>query len=418
MTLGWSAPGVTGPITADAAENLVWATGSGFLWGLDATTGAVAKKYSLSLDSAQHFPTPKVVSNWVVIEKSGQEVAGFPTPANPSGVAWTSAVLDGEVQSAPVIVGNTVVVATEHDSLYGLDLATGNHLWGPTSIGTAEPLADIQNLGGVAGCGNIDPLGVTSNLGYDPITSKVYAVGERETGTNTPHLPEFVLVAADPATGVLSFQSTSITTPLGTDIPRQQQRAGLLATNGKVYVGFGGLAGDCGTYHGYVVAASETNGSVVGSFQVAPAPSRAGAVWGTSGPVADSAGNVYATTGNSFGAPSPPATDWSDAVVKLNASAGLLDYFQPPQWRADNNSDLDLGSTGPVLTPSQTQVFVIGKQHDAFLLNVSSLGGADHNTPVGTINACPSGMAFGQNAMIGSSGYVACSSGLRQVHLS
>ena len=142
-------------------------------------------------------------------------------------------------------------------------------------------------------------------------------------------------------------------------------------------------------------------------------------MWGTSGPVADSSGNVYATTGNSFNAPGPPGTDWSDALLKLNSSAGLLDYFQPPQWRADNNSDLDLGSTGPVLTPSQTQVFVIVKQHDAFLLNVSSPGGADHNTPVGTINACPSpAMAFGQNAVIGASAYVACSSGLRQVHLS
>jgi len=360
-----------------------------------------------------------VVNNWVVVEKSGQRVEGFPTPANATGVAWTSAVLDGEVQSAPVIVGSTVVVATEHDSLYGLNLLNGTTSWGPTNFGTPEPLADIQSIGGVGGCGNINPLGVTSNLAYDPNTSRVYAVGERETGTTTPHPPEFVVVGVNPTDGSVTLNPSSLNTPLGANVARQQQRAGLLAANSNIYVGFGGLAGDGGNYHGYVVAASETNGSVVGSFQVAPSPSNAGAVWGTSGPVADSSGNVYATTGNSFNAPGPPGTDWSDALLKLNSSAGLLDYFQPAQWRTDNSSDLDLGSTGPVLTPSQTQVFVVGKQHDAFLLNVSSLGGADHNTPVGTINACPSpAMAFGQNAVIGASAYVACSSGLRQVHLS
>jgi hypothetical protein len=43
-----------------------------------------------------------------------------------------------------------------------------------------------------------------------------------------------------------------------------------------------GSGGDCDSYHGFVVAASETDGHVVGSFQVAPA-NNGGAVWGTSG---------------------------------------------------------------------------------------------------------------------------------------
>ena len=130
MSLGWSAPGITGPIAAGATENLVWATGAGKLWGLNAATGVVVAQHVLALDGVQHFPTPNVVSNWVVIESS-KRVAGFPTPANPTGVAWTSAVLDGEVQSAPVIVGATVVVATENDSLYGLSLLDGHTLGVP-----------------------------------------------------------------------------------------------------------------------------------------------------------------------------------------------------------------------------------------------------------------------------------------------
>jgi len=45
-------------------------------------------------------------------------------------------------------------------------------------------------LCGVAGCGNIDPLGVTSNLAYDPITSKVYAVGEQERHDDTTSIDD------------------------------------------------------------------------------------------------------------------------------------------------------------------------------------------------------------------------------------
>lgn len=319
-------------------------------------------------------------------------------------------------------------MATEGDSLYGLDLLTGHIVWGGTAaaptanFGTPEPLAEVQSLGGVPGCGNINPLGVTSNVVYDPTTTKVYAVGERETGTTSPHPPEFVMVSVDPTNGALTVPASNLNAPLGLDVPRQQQRAGLAAANGNVYVGFGGLAGDCGNYHGYVVKASEATGAVVGSFEVAAANggNGAGAVWGTSGPVIDSSGNVYASTGNSFNWPAS-GTDYSDAVVKLSpamtgATTAPADYFQPTVWRSDNAVDADLGSSGPVFAASQTQLFEIGKQHLAFLLNTSSLGGADHETPIGTVNAC-SGVADGSNAVIGLSAYVACSSGMQQVHL-
>ena len=65
-------------------------------------------------------------------------------------------------------------------------LLDGHTLWGPTNFGTPEPLADIQSLGGVPNCGNINPLGVTSNVVADQTTGTVYAVGERETGVALP----------------------------------------------------------------------------------------------------------------------------------------------------------------------------------------------------------------------------------------
>ena len=136
-----------------------------------------------------------------------------------------------------------------------------------------------------------------------------------------------------------------------------------------------------------MVAVKEDGTGIAGSYEVAnntPA-NHAGAVWGTSGPVLDGAGNVYATTGNSF-SPPPTGNDQSDGALKLSAGAGLLDFFQPPSWPADNAVDLDLGSTWPVFVG--TDVFVLGKQRTAFLLAPSSLGGTDHQMPVGIAPQC------------------------------
>lgn len=42
--------------------------------------------------------------------------------------AWT-ANLDGVVQASPLVVGKTVIAATEHNTVYGLDRRTGRVLW-------------------------------------------------------------------------------------------------------------------------------------------------------------------------------------------------------------------------------------------------------------------------------------------------
>jgi hypothetical protein len=229
------------------------------------------------------------------------------------------------------------------------------------------------------------------------------------------------------ADGSVTLAPTTIDPPSmssGSDtISAHQQRAGLLAANGNVYIGFGGLVGDCFTYHGWVVAASESSGSIVGSFQ-ATAVSNAGAVWATGAPAHDSSGNVYASTGNGQGSPSS-GTDYSDAVVKISASMSgatiaPVDYFQPTEWRSDNNADADLGSAAPVLLPNGTQLFIIGKQHNAFLLNTSSLGGGGtHETPAARLDNACAGEVFGQNAIIPATNsvYIACSDGMRQIHL-
>ena len=400
------------------------------------STGAIEHAYPVPLDGSEHFPTPDVSANgqWVVMESGQKVVAVQPNVTPDNSVAWTSnsggaaLSLDGIVQARPLIVGSVVVVPTENDSLYGLSLTTGAKQWGPVSLGTPETQAHNDSLPDVRGCGNIWPLGITSNPVLAP-NGSVYAVGEVQTG-NTPGAdpPVFKIMAVNPADGTPAVAPTAIdpasmtTTPV--EIWAEQQRAGLVTANNTIYVGFGGLSGDCGTYHGYEVAVSEA-GNLVGDLETT-ANTNAGAIWATAGAAVDSAGTVYVSTGNSTQTPAT-GTDYSDSVLAITPtllSGGAhvtapSDYFQPAEWQSDNNADADLGSAAPVLLPNGTQLFIIGKQHNAFLLTTSSLGGGDHHTPADRLNGACSGESFGQNAALGNAAYFNCSnSGMWQVHIS
>ena len=129
-----------------------------------------------------------------------------------------------------------MIAATENDSIYALDDATGKVVW-RTHVGTPVPLAGLP-------CGNIDPLGITGTPVYDAGNGLVYAVAE----TSGYH---HVLIGLSVADGAVEVER-DIPTPDGQ--PRyDQQRPGLAIEDGRVYVAFGGLYGDCGPYRGSVV---------------------------------------------------------------------------------------------------------------------------------------------------------------------
>jgi outer membrane protein assembly factor BamB len=341
-------------------------------------------------------------------------LAAVAPPARAATVrtSWHSPSLDGTVQGAPVVVGDVVVVATEHDALYGLSLRDGHRLWGPRRVGQPVPLSVVASKSPSAdGCGDIDPLGITSSLVVDPTTPpRVFAVAEvLGPGDAVAH----DLVGVDPVTGKVLVGPTPIDPPAMTHPELEQQRAGLTFANGRVYVGFGGLYGDCGDYHGFVVAANPDGSGIAGTFEAADAGGgdRAAAVWATDSPPVDAAGHLYIATGNSEDAPGPPTFDYGDSVVALDPSLNVVSAFQPSTYEADNASDLDLGSTAPVPV-GDGQLFELGKQEKAFLLNGANLGGTDHHTPLASIDSCG---AFGANATLGTSVFVACRNSLQQI---
>jgi outer membrane protein assembly factor BamB len=285
-------------------------------------------------------------------------VAG-PSPAD-ARRAW-SAELGAAVYGEPVVLGERVFAGTERNRVVALDRRTGRRLWSHT-IGT--PLTDVQQR---AGCGNIDPLGITSTLAVDPQRGEVFAVGEVDLGNGAV---EHRLVGLDAATGAVKLEE-SVDPPLGVgeESVHLLQRAALALGNGRVYIGFGGNIGDCGSYHGWLVGASETTKGDLVSFEVAQ-DGEGGAIWLSGGaPAIGADGSVYVTTGNAN--PLPTGRDrfeHTESVVKLTPELHVLAAFKDP----DAGGDEDLATGNPVLLPGGL-VFAVGKTDVGYLLAASDL---------------------------------------------
>jgi outer membrane protein assembly factor BamB len=295
------------------------------------------------------------------------------------------------VYAAPLVVDGEVIVATEHNSLYALDAQSGQMLW-HTSVGTPVPLTDLP-------CGNIDPLGITGTPVYDPQTGLIFAVAEIEG-------PGHVLVGLDLKTGQVKVRR-QVDAP-GTSPQAQQQRAALALYGGRVYIAFGGLYGDCGDYHGLVVA-SRTDGT--GPLLTYQVPTSQGGIWAPSGPVIDSQGNLYVSVGN--GAATRGNWDHSDSVLRLSPTLQLEDAFAPQSWPSDNANDLDLSSLGPVLLPNNL-LFIQGKSSQGYVLHANHLGGVGGQ--IQTLSPCSAG-AYGAAAVSGQQAFIPCADGLHQIKL-
>ena len=330
------------------------------------------------------------MADWPVYHHDGRRTGNVAFPATNGRLVqkWTTQ-LDGAVYGEPLGIRGRVIVATEDDSVYALDPAHGRVLW-RRHLGTPVALSTLP-------CGNIDPLGITSTPAFDGATGSLFVVAE-VTG------PHHVLFALDATSGRVRW-SRSVDLS-GDDPQTHQQRAALAVANGYVYIGFGGLAGDCGAYRGEVVGVPTSGHGATLAYRVPV--DREGAVWATGGPVIDSRGNLYISVGNGS---STASYDGSDSVVELTPTLRLRSRFAPTRWALDNASDADLGSLSPVLLPGGF-VFIAGKSGIGYVLRQGALGGIGGQVSSATV--CP---AFGAAATAGSTVFVPCSTGLRMVQI-
>ena len=344
----------------------------------------------LTLPPATTSPTSSPSStDWTTYHRNNARTGLVENAPDPHQLtrAW-NVQLDGAVYAEPLVVGGRVIVATEGDSLYSLDRNTGKVQW-HTNVGSPVPLSTLP-------CGDIDPLGITGTPVYDPATGLVFAVAEIQG-------PAHILIGVDVATGQVRVRRSADISAMEPQV--HQQRAALALFQNMVYVAYGGLRGDCGNYHGTVVASRTDGSGPLLSYQV-PTP-REGGIWAASGPTVDDAGHIYVAVGN--GAATQGDWDHSDSVLRLSPSLHLEDGFAPTQWQQDNASDADLGSMGPILLPGGL-IFADGKNGMGYLLHADALGGVGGQALVKPI--C---RAFGGAAALGSQLFVPCTDGLRQL---
>jgi hypothetical protein len=284
----------------------------------------------------------------------------------------------GKVYAQPLYVDNgpggtdLLILATETDTIYAFDASSGQQVWTKT-LGTPVPLATMP-------CGNIDPLGITGTPVIDFASRTLFVAAMTTPDSGSTKQYGIYALSIDDGTlrsGWPIDVATALSGTLPTFTPSEQSQRGALAiVNGVLYVPFGGLAGDCGNYHGWVLAVPLSNPQAVSGWATA---GRGAGIWGPGGAASDGS-TIFVTTGNTLG-----ATNWAggEAVFSFPAALPLAtapSYWAPSEWHVMDGYDVDLGSVGPIVfdlpgaTPSHL-ILALGKSGTGYLLDANNLGG-------------------------------------------
>jgi hypothetical protein len=341
-------------------------------------TAALPDTYTVSQDTLRTGwdpAEPGLAANLVTGSNFGQL---FTTPVN------------GQVYAQPLVVGNTVLVSTENDWVYGLDAVTGAIRWSD-NFGPTWPASTI-------GCADLSPnIGSTSTGVYDPSTSTYYLTTKVDNGVDAAH-PKWYLHAVDVATGAerSGWPTQIVGTPANDpshpfNAETVNQRPGLLLMNGVVYLAFGSQC-DLGSYVGWVVGVNTVSHSINMWSPEVGLSSKGAGVWQSGGGImSDGSGRMFVSTGNGVTTPAAPGSSpppqLSESVIRLGVDAsGAIsahDFFSPSNASVLDQNDQDLGAGGPVALPSQyfgtptipDLMVQIGKDGRLFLLNRDHLGG-------------------------------------------
>jgi len=366
--------------------------------GLLALSAITCAAGGTAAGAAAAAPAPAGGVSWTVYHDGP---AGIGAPANVTSVdtatrAWTSPSLDGQIYGEPLVFGGRVYVATENDTVYALNAATGAVAWS-AHLGTPVPSSALP-------CGDITPkVGITGTPVIDPSRGEIFVVADEMVNGAPAHM----LAGLATATG--QTEMTQDVDPAGADTAALLQRTGLTLDDGRVVFGMGGNFGDCASYRGRVIAAPETGGHPRTFTVDAAGGESQGAVWmGGAAPVVDGSGHVWVATGNGSVYSYSHAYDDSDSVLELSPTMRLLQYFAPASWATNNSQDLDM-STAPVLLPDG-QVILAGKSRIVYLLDGARLGGIGHQQ-ASLPSACSQDIDGGI-ALAGMTVYLPCEAGI------
>jgi outer membrane protein assembly factor BamB len=312
------------------------------------------------------------------LSRDGLYIDSAFTPANAANLMRDlgfDGTISGNVYAQPLYIeggpnGPMVIAVTESNNVYALDANDGSIIW-QRNLGPAV-------TSGLP-CGNINPLGISGTPAIDLASRSLFIDAmidgatkkhfvfslNMDTGATNPGWPVDLNATA-------SYNDITFTSLV------QNERGGLAIVNGIVYVSFSGHAGDCGTYHGWVVGIQINDPSVVMAWAT---DAIGGGIWGHGG-VASDGTNMFVITGNTFN--TNQIWGGGEAIIRLQEgpvfSGTPTDYWAPTNWFNLDQGDTDLGGVSATLmdvpgaTPSQL-VLALGKDGKAYLLNRNNLGG-------------------------------------------
>jgi hypothetical protein len=306
-----------------------------------------------------------------------------------SAPRW-SATVAGSVYAQPLVLGSTVIVATETDQVYALNAGTGAYIW-HASLGTPFVIGSNPTL---KTCTDLTPnIGVTGTPAYDSSTGDIFMFANIVTSG----APQYYMVQMDPATGTV-IHKTLITGHPSNDshvsfsAKYNMERPGVLVMGGAVY---GAFASHCDhkPYDGYVARVDiSSHAATLWSDESGVTYDQAGIWQGGGGIMSDGSGRIFVTSGNGVSptkhAGTSPGGQLAESVIRLavnsNGTLSAKDFFSPaaaPSWDA---ADKDYGSGAPVGVPFAVGAYnalaQIGKNGQIWLLDRDNLGGREQGS--------------------------------------
>jgi hypothetical protein len=272
-------------------------------------------------------------------------------------------VLDGTVDSSPILAGGLVVVTTSYGKTIALDPRNGRIRWrftppgysswaGSYRITNATPVSDGRYVWAAAPDGRIYKLALATGR---PVSTGSWPA-------SVTRLPE-----------------------------REKLATALNLAGGRLVITTGGYIGDQPPYQGHVVALDAGSGRTLGVFNALcseqadlqrpdTCPESGAAIWARSGAVVDAAtGNLLVATGDGKW---DGRRYWGDSVLLLSPDARkLLQNWTPGSYAELDSGDVDLGSTAPAILPGRLAL-QSGKDGMMRVLDLRKLNGQGAAGPV------------------------------------
>jgi uncharacterized protein (TIGR03437 family) len=332
-----------------------------------------------------------------------QETQLAPSNVNPTNFGKLAVFpVDGQVYAQPLYVSgiaingathNVLYVATQHNTIFAFDAdSTAPQVLWQTNLGASVPAAllfgpygDIANEVGILGTPAIDLqrgmiYAVSDNFeGGAP----VFYLHALDLATGNEQLGGPVTISASvPGSGSGGDGSTVAFNPL-----QHIQRPGLLLANGAVYVAFGSH-GDQSPYHGWLMSFDAGNLTHQLAVYMSTPNGDGGSFWQSGrGPAADSAGNVYAITGNGD---YDGVQNFGESLLKFSPTLNLTGSFAPSNEQSLSNNDADIAA-GPALINDRTYAGA-DKAGNLYLLDTTAMGqpGAQNGNAFQVFSVSPS----------------------------